>query len=826
MGIQINGQTDTISAFDNNFSLAGNVSIGGTLTYEDVTSVDAVGLSTFQAGIHLDDSIIHLGDTDTAIRFPADDTITAETAGTERLRITSGGNIGIGEISPDVRLHVKKQFDTAYSLTNVADEANHLLKLENPSTTANAFSGMQFRVGSGADLFFGAIQQSVNHGDFFFTNQNSPNQEMMRIKSTGLVGINSTSPATALDIQSTKNSDGLTVTKGSNVSAFLGHNGSGDEGLLLLKEGGTTKVLIYAETNQNSYFNSGGSVGIGTNNPTGKLEVVHASQTDLLKLKRTSGNNGVFTISLGGAVPGTIFSTSGVCDDFVFNAGSERLRIQSDGRVGINRVSSSFMLDIVGNSSTGANCIRITDGAETGHGSHPAKIVAGGTYYHEMQMHSRRFAVHTYDGSSITERFRVHQTGQVLVGNYATHSAIHGNLEVNGNDGINISNATRTGSNGAQWRLIPHNGGGSVTNLRLFEGAGGTEVINITKTGFVGINETAPGAQLTVKRANTSTSGLLGVLKLKQGSATNGNRASLLFSSLDDYDVAAVNGTILTHSGTSSNNEGRLEFWTKNSGSDIAERVRIQPTGFVQIGSGYLNSTAYHRINGINQTQGSAIFVVSGYQASGGSNQDTAVFYSVNNNGSPNAAGTCMRVFRDTVSLRSINAAGTLNASGNDYAEYMTKAGDFTLAKGDVCGVNSEGKLTNVFADAVSFVVKSTDPSYVGGDKWHEVAGVEPGGYDDTRTEEEIADAKVVYQEALESARQLVDRIAFCGQVPVNVTGATPGQHIIPTAASDGSIEGTAKAEADLTMSEYISSVGKIIAIEDDGRARIIVKIS
>ena len=48
MGIQINGQTDTISAFDNNFSLAGNVSIGGTLTYEDVTSVDAVGLSTFQ----------------------------------------------------------------------------------------------------------------------------------------------------------------------------------------------------------------------------------------------------------------------------------------------------------------------------------------------------------------------------------------------------------------------------------------------------------------------------------------------------------------------------------------------------------------------------------------------------------------------------------------------------------------------------------------------------------------------------------------------------------------------------------------------------------
>ena len=33
---------------------------------------------------------------------------------------------------------------------------------------------------------------------------------------------------------------------------------------------------------------------------------------------------------------------------------------------------------------------------------------------------------------------------------------------------------------------------------------------------------------------------------------------------------------------------------------------------------------------------------------------------------------------------------------------------------------------------------------------------------------------------AQEAARQTVDRIAFAGQVPVNVTGATPGQYIIP----------------------------------------------
>ena len=40
------------------------------------------------------DSITHVGD-NTAIRFPANDTFTVETAGTERLRVNSGGDDGI-----------------------------------------------------------------------------------------------------------------------------------------------------------------------------------------------------------------------------------------------------------------------------------------------------------------------------------------------------------------------------------------------------------------------------------------------------------------------------------------------------------------------------------------------------------------------------------------------------------------------------------------------------------------------------------------------------------------------------------------------------------
>ena len=52
---------------------------------------------TFTGDVDIADKIVHTGDTNTAIRFPAADTITAETGGTERFRITSDGKIGINQ---------------------------------------------------------------------------------------------------------------------------------------------------------------------------------------------------------------------------------------------------------------------------------------------------------------------------------------------------------------------------------------------------------------------------------------------------------------------------------------------------------------------------------------------------------------------------------------------------------------------------------------------------------------------------------------------------------------------------------------------------------
>ena len=59
MGVQIDGSTGNIIATKAEYS--GNVSIAGTLTYEDVTNVDSVGLITARSGVTVSGGDIKVG---------------------------------------------------------------------------------------------------------------------------------------------------------------------------------------------------------------------------------------------------------------------------------------------------------------------------------------------------------------------------------------------------------------------------------------------------------------------------------------------------------------------------------------------------------------------------------------------------------------------------------------------------------------------------------------------------------------------------------------------------------------------------------------------
>jgi len=334
--------------------------------------------------------------------------------------------------------------------------------------------------------------------------------------------------------------------------------------------------------------------------------------------------------------------------------------------------------------------------------------------------------------------------------------------------------------------------GGNVTMA-----ANGTERMRITTAGATQIKSSA-GATPTYSYTNDGE--------------------CLEFRYNDDAGVRAAD--IVAIGNTPAGAAMNMRFFTNFTGTDAAaERMRINSVGNLLLGT-TTNVALLTEIQ--TTTEGNSMHYVSGAGAGD---------YSLNamNSGGQNNAAAGIKMGKNSSTSRSINAGGTINASGADYAEYMVKAGSFTVAKGDVVGINIQGKLTNVFADAIAFVVKSTDPSYVGGDVWgsEQALGLTYPKYlaDDATDAEKskYASDKSAFETALEVARQTVDRIAFSGQVPVNVTGATAGQYIIPI-NDNGAIKG--EAISNPTFEQYQIAVGKVIAIQSDGRAKIIVKVA
>lgn len=91
-------------------------------------------------------------------------------------------------------------------------------------------------------------------------------------------------------------------------------------------------------------------------------------------------------------------------------------------------------------------------------------------------------------------------------------------------------------------------------------------------------------------------------------------------------------------------------------------------------------------------------------------------FYAISGQGW-NASASGLAIGKNSVTGRSINAGGTVNASGADYAEYERNNGA-VIEKGAVVGFKADGSLTLKYGEAIRFGIKSTNPSYVGGDTW------------------------------------------------------------------------------------------------------------
>lgn len=397
----------------------------------------------------------------------------------------------------------------------------------------------------------------------------------------------------------------------------------------------------------------------------------------------------------------------------------------------------------------------------------------------------------------------------------------------------------------------------------------------------------------------------MGVLRSEAGAAlTKGGDFSSTVNVLDVYANAGASATVRIRFGSAGNaftNHSFIEAQTYTGtdsdlrfGTSGAERVRIDNAGNLLVNA---SSGASHIIQKVTGN-GEPILAI----ARAGVLQ-VAAFFAVDGTGhdGSNAANAAFKVGSSSTG-RSISTHGTINASGADYAEYMLKAaGCGLIAKGDVCGVDANGHLTKSWADAISFVVKSTDPSLVGGDAWANelrdkptdpgAAPIEPiapiapeplasaptlverteGESDDAFAVRVIAHAAATaafqervaqwaefdaaqsaypglvaqyrtalanhqaavaeyeadlaeWEDELEALRVRVDRIAFSGQVPCNVTGDFAVGDYIVAAANGGGIKAIAVAEADMTLPLYMKRIGKVWAVTDDGSAWIDVQ--
>ena len=149
---------------------------------------------------------IGLGNTDNFLiqHLEAKD-IQISTNGTERMRINSSGNVGIGTSSPVRNLHIK--------------DTSPRIMLSNDNTGHASGDGTELMLDTGGNF---EILQRENLNLEFFTN----NLQRMTILGDGKVGIGTTSPSAGLHVSTTV--QGLDVeTSNAVVAEFKGSGGAG-----------------------------------------------------------------------------------------------------------------------------------------------------------------------------------------------------------------------------------------------------------------------------------------------------------------------------------------------------------------------------------------------------------------------------------------------------------------------------------------------------------------------------------------------------------------------------------------------------------------------
>ncbi len=330
----------------------GQFFVGGGF-FLDADNNPVTGISLGSASVP---SVSFTSDTNTGIWSPAADTLAFSTAGSERLRITSGGNVGIGTTTPAAKLAITGTAGTgdifaiasstnARLLTvtsagnigigtsnpegilsiNSGNAVNDWIQMGNESATASKYIGLATGASFGANLGFSGIEfgppAGTGEGYLAFHTHDAgvSSGEKMRIDKSGNVGIGTTTPVAKL--------------------AITGTAGTGD--IFAIASSTNARLLTVSSL---------GNVGIGTDAPAHKLHLSDSVNNFQMRIGGTS----TFNYDMGRSNFDGYFNFYGnrtAAVGYVFGGvDGERMRLTFAGDLGIGTTTPGARLNVVSRS--------------------------------------------------------------------------------------------------------------------------------------------------------------------------------------------------------------------------------------------------------------------------------------------------------------------------------------------------------------------------------------------------------------------------------------------------------------------------------------------
>ena len=414
------------------------------------------------------------------------------TNGSERLRIDSNGRVLIGSTS----VGVASSFYDDLVISNTASGGGAGVTL---IAATNGFNAIDFSdtdaSGRGRITYGHDVDRMMIHVG---------GAEAMRIVSSGNVGIGTTSPDvgnTAYKVVQVHSSSNNAYFKLSNDTTGSGSgNGvelslSGSDGFLTNRE--SANLIFRTAATERMRIDSSGRVGISRTSPNEALEVAGsvyltqntstANEGNALKFQSKTGG---FSTSYGAAIHGLRVGDTSSYLRFDTGGQTERMRIDSSGRVMINTstfsLSKSPMLEVKSDSNTAADFAAVFSANN--------QTAAIGISYNQIDSFDNNNTASLHLLTNGTERMRINSSGNVVVGSTTANGSDACTLNSDGEfRGAGFYFSNNIGS--------PMSSDGirrATTGTMVFDTAS-AERMRIDSSGKVGINEVNPSEMLHIK---------------------------------------------------------------------------------------------------------------------------------------------------------------------------------------------------------------------------------------------------------------------------------------------------------------------------------------